>query len=263
MPTLSEIAEMIARHLPPSADHVRVRPLDAPSRAWAAALMAEHFVVLCDEGDCDATLAADLALASQVKLRSSGRAIFLLPRETRSLSDLAAILGEAGFTRILIEPVLEGAFILARGEPRSADQNRNTEVTAPGTDLTVAYSDRPLPRYLHLLVHQQPSSRGWEQPNLASITWDAVTVCDKATGASVLLGFSSLVKAVAFMKPAALAGAIPNVNKLPRYPGETVAGWRLPVMINPAFEALHEDTRYTFGSPPLRVDPRFEDKVRE
>jgi len=260
---MSDIVELIAKHLPPSADRVRVRPLDMPARAWATALTAEHFVRLCDEGECDATLAADLALVSQVRLRPGGRAIFLLSGETRSLSDLAAILSEAGFTRILTEPVLGGAFVLARGEPRSDVADRSAEVAALGTDLTVARSVQPLPHYLHLLVHQEPPSRGWEQPDPASITWDAVTVRHKATGESVLLGFASLVKAVAFMKPAVLAGAIPNINKMPRYRGETVARWGVPVMVNPAFEVLREDHRYDFGSPPLRVDPRLEDKVRE
>ncbi|MGH2592035.1 MAG: hypothetical protein ACRDGG_00815 [Anaerolineae bacterium] len=263
MPDLSQIAQVIARHLPPSADHVRVRPLDTPARAWATALTTEHFVRLCEEGECDAALAADLALVSQVGLRPGGRAIVLLSGETRSLSDLAAILSEAGFARILIEPVLDGAFVLARGEPRSDVADRSAEIAAPGVDLTVARSVQPLPRYLHLLVHQEPPSRGWEQPDPASITWDAVAVRKKATGESMLLGFSSLVKAVAFMKPAVLAGTIPNINKMPRYRGETVAGWGAPVMLNPAFEVLREDNRYDFGSPPLRVDPRLEDKVRE
>ncbi|HKZ86314.1 MAG TPA: hypothetical protein VJ793_22005 [Anaerolineae bacterium] len=68
---------------------------------------------------------------------------------------------------------------------------------------------------------------------------------------------------MAFMKPAALAGALPDVNKLPRFGGETVAGWGMPVLLNPAFETLREALRFQFGSPPLRVDPRLEDRVRE
>jgi hypothetical protein len=90
-----------------------------------------------------------------------------------------------------------------------------------------------------------------------------VTIRRKATDESVLLGFSSLVKAVAFMKPAVLAGAIPGVNTMPRYLGETAARWGIAVLVNPAFETLRDDSRYEFGSPPLRVDPRWEDKVRE
>ncbi len=262
-PGLNEIAEVIARHLPPSASRVRVRPLDAPSRAWAAALVAKDLAVLCEESECDAALAANLALVSHVRLRPGGRAVFLLSGDVRSLPDLAAILAEAGFTRILAEPVLDGAFTLVRGEPRSTAADRNADVAAPGDGLTSARSDKPLPRYVHLIVHQEPPVRGWEQPGEESISWEAMTVRDRTDGRSVLLGFSSLVKAVAFMKPAVLAGAIPNANKLPRYPGETVAGWGLPVMVNPAFDALCADARYEFGTPPLRVDPQLEDKVRE
>ena len=88
-------------------------------------------------------------------------------------------------------------------------------------------------------------------------------VHDTIAGEPVLLGFSSLVKAVAFMKPAVLAGVIPQIGKMPRYRGETVAEWGLPVLLNPAFEMLREATRYDFESQPLRVDPRLEDKVRE
>lgn len=263
MPELREMAQVIARHLPPSAERVRVCPLDAPSRAWAAALAAENFAVLCEEDECDATLAADLTLVSLVRLRPGGRAIFLLPGEARSLPDLAAILAEAGFTRILAEPVLGGAFTLARGEPRSTVLDRPAEARAPGADLTSARPDQPLPRYLHLLVHQEPPARGWEQPGAASISWEAMTVRDRTNAQPVLLGFSSLVRAVAFMKSAVLESAIPNINKLPRYRGETVAGWGLPVMVNPTFEVLCADTQYEFGTPPLRVDPRLEDKVRE
>ena len=269
MADLSQIAELITKHLPPSADRVRVRPLDEPGRVWAAALGVEC-LVMNEAAECDATLAADLGLLPHLTLRPGGRAIFLLSNETRPLSDLATVLAAAGLIRILTEPVLDGACVLARGEQPSMDSaatwrvpDRNAVLAALGMDVTVIPAGQPLPRYLHLLVHQEPPSRGWEPSDPGPVTWDAVTIRRKATDEPVLLGFSSLVKAVAFMKPAVLAGAMPGVNMLPRYRGETAAGWGIALLVNPAFEALRDDSRYEFGSPPLRVDPRLEDKVRE
>jgi hypothetical protein len=257
------VADLIAKHLPPSVDRVRLRALDAASHAWVSALTAAHAVVLADAGECDATLAADLALIPQVKVRPGGRAIFLLASERRSLPELAALLGDAGFTRILVEPVLDGVFILARGEPLRTAREYPAGDAASEVDFSVIRAGGQLPRYVHVLVRQEPPARGWEQLDPASIVWEAMTVNDAATGQVTLLGFSSLVKAVAFMKPAALAGAMPRVDKLPRYRGETVASWGVPVLLNPTFEALHSAARFAWGSPPLQVDPRAEDKIRE
>lgn len=258
------VAELIAKHLPPSVDRVRICPLDAAARDWAAALAAGHFVGVVDAGECDATLASRLESIEPLNLRPGGRAIFLLSNEPRSLVELAAVLRQAGFTRILTEPVLDGAFILARGEPAShTSLDRNAEVAALGKAVIVVPAGGQLPRYLHLLVHQEPPKRGWEQIDPASITWDAITAHNRVTSQTVLIGFSSLVKAVAFMKPAVLAGAIPDINRLPRYRGETVSGWRVPILLNPTFEALKADPRFTLDAPALRIDPSLEDRLRE
>ena len=179
---LYAIADLIAKHLPPSADRVRVRPLDATAREWMHGLARRHYVRACESGSCDATLGADLVA---------------------------------------------------------------------------------LPRFLHLLVQQTPPARGWDQPDPASIRWQATTVRDTVAKRIMLLGFSSLVKAVGFMKPAAMAGAVQEVNKLPRYRGEVVAGWSMSVLLDPDFERLRENARFTFESEPLRVEPRLEDKIRE
>jgi len=264
MATRTEIVELIAKHLPPSADRVRVYPLDAQAREWAHALAEEHFAEVCEEGECDAALGADLSLLSQVALRPGGRAIFLLHRETRSLPELGAILATASLTRILTEAVLDGEYVLARGEPRSGEPERNGVIlSSPDTAMVLVPAGKPLPRYVHLLIHQYPPSRGWEQPDLASVAWDALTVRYGTTGQLALLGFTSLVKAVAFTKPAVLAGVIQHIDKMPRYPGKVVAQWGVSVLMNSAFERLREDARYEFGSAPLRIDPRLADLLHE
>jgi hypothetical protein len=65
-----------------------------------------------------------------------------------------------------------------------------------------------------------------------------------------VLAFSALVKAVAFMQPAVLAGAWAGVNKVGKFPAEAADGWGLPLAWNPAFEAL----RGAAAGPPLAVD---------
>jgi hypothetical protein len=59
------------------------------------------------------------------------------------------------------------------------------------------------------------------------------------------------VKAVAYMQPAVLAGAIVGVNKVAKFPAGAAAGWPLPLLLNPSFEALREAP----AGPPLRVEP--------
>lgn len=257
-----DIVDLIAKHLPPSAERVRVQALDDAAREWARLLTDRHAATVCDAGRCDAALGTTLAVLPRVSLRRGGRAIFLLAGETRSLPDLTAVLQAAGFHRLLTEPVLEGGYVLVRGE-LAVVADRESADAAPGGDWRIGSDTESLPRYLHLLVHQQPPSRSWEHIDPESITWEALTVRDVSTGERLLLGFSSLVKAVAFMKPAALAGAVPEVNKLPRYRGEVAAGWALPVLLDAAFERLRQDARYTLESEPVQVDPRLEDKLRE
>jgi hypothetical protein len=68
----------------------------------------------------------------------------------------------------------------------------------------------------------------------------------------VLLMFSSLLKAVAFMQAAILAGAIAGVNKVGKFPAEAARGWPLPLTLNPTFEAVSG----LAAGPALAVDPR-------
>lgn len=257
------VAELIAKHLPPSAERMRVRPMDSAAREWVQILAARHFVEAYDGDDADVALAGSISAIGPVRLRPGGRAIFILTNETRPLSKVASMLRRAGFIRILVEPALDGGIVLARGEPAMTAADRHAQTVQPGSDTVVIAPGQALPRYVFLLVHQEPNARGWETPDPASLTWDAVTVHDSALEQTVLLGFSSLVKAVAFMKPAALSSAIPIVNKMPRYLGETIAAWGLPVLLNPVFEAVSEAARFSFDSPAVRVDPRPEGKVHE
>lgn len=258
------IPDLIAKHLPPSAGPARVQTLDASAQAWVDALHAAGSAVECDASDCDACVASELASIGRVTLRAGGRALFLLKNETRPLSALSASLEQAGLIHILVE-ALSDDWVLARGErpPRAANPaTRLARVAALGDELTLL-SGEELPRFVHLLVHQEPDARGWEQSDLALLTWDALTLRDTSTSQTVLLGFSSLTKAVAFMQAAVLAAALVGINKLPRFRGDTIAGWHVTLLLNPAFETLKTTARFDFASLPLRIDPRLEDKLRE
>jgi hypothetical protein len=263
MPELLEITQLILKHLPPSADRPRVRPLDDRSRRWCLALDRARDVQLIAESDCDAVVASDIVLVQNATsiLRPNGRAIFLVPNtEQVALETLIEALTSAGLVRILAEPVLGDAFLLARGECPTEHQRPTDRIAAiaqlEASPIVIADLLEIVGRYphLHLLVEQQPPSRGWDDKPPGAI-WHALTVRDVQSNQIVLPVFTSLPKAVAFMQPAILAGAIKTINKLPRFESDRLLEWRKSIIVNPTFAALREDPRFDFNSPPLEVDP--------
>ena len=262
MPEILEITQLILKHLPPSADLPNGYACDERSRCWVTALERQGHITLNERQAIDSVIASDMTFAveAMMRLRPNGRAIFLLPNTAEAISEtLVETLASAGFVRILMEAVLDNTYVLVRGE-------RPTEYTSTINRMatiaqTVSNAIEPLEpkqaaeqyRFLYLLVQQHPPVRGWEQT--AQTTWRAKTVRDAATDRVVLLAFTSLPKAVAFMQPAVLAGAIQNVNKLPRYDMDQFLKWGLPLIVNPTFERLSEDDHFEFQSPPLEVDP--------
>ena len=164
--------------------------------------------------------------------------------------------------------MLDNAFWLARGE-RPTEQVRTTDRIAaiaqvaatPVVVLEVGEATRRYP-HLHLLVRQDPPSRGWDDLEPGT-TWQAVTVREIDTDRVALLAFTSLTKAVAFMQSAVLAGIIQNVNKMPRFAKENFGKWQMPLIVNPAFETLHADARFQVDAPALQVDPMAAMKSQE
>ena len=285
MPELADITQLILKHLPPSADLPRVRPLDDRARRWCLALDRQHGMASTGELVVDATVASDLAHlpAAVASLRPNGRAIFLIPNaEGVTTESIVEALASNGLKRILAESVLDHSFILARGE-RPTDQLRTTDRMAsiaqvhPLIELFAPIDAAQRYSHLHLLVKQQPPSRGWDDMQPGT-TWEAITAHDAQSNQSVLIAFTSLVKAVAFMQPAVLAGAIHDVNKLPRFETARMIGWSHALLINPTFEALRDawrptdvpverrawaDPRFDFDSPPLSIDPALALKSNE
>jgi hypothetical protein len=258
-----EVALLILKHLPPTSGGVpNVRALDERSRAWCAALAQKGDITLDSQRAVDATVAGDVARAEEAAalLRPHGRAIFIVPASLRwTLQRSAEVLTAAGLVRILIEVVSDGEFLFARGE-RPAEQaspadpaGSNAQAEASQFDVLEPDEAARLYRHLYLLVRQQPPSRGWDDLP-PDATWHALTLHDQASRRAVLLAFTSLAKAVAFMQPAVVAGVIRAVNKLPRFESKQLLVWKQPVSVNPTFERLWEDPRLDFVSPPLSID---------
>lgn len=243
---------MFAKHLPPSAGVPRVlqvgtaAPLDLPpevARQMRAtpAFDAEFDAVV---GDAPDSALPDLGAA----LRPGGRVILAQPLATDPTAQSAALLATltaAGLVHCLVEPQPNG-WVLYRGErPPVGSSFTRTQTLAQTTN-------PPAAPFVFLLVTQTPNKPAWRLTPEDRVAWQAVTALETNTGQRMLLGFSSLVKAVAFMQAAILAKAVSGINKVGKFPAAQAATWSLPVWHNPDFALF---SGVTFG-PPLAVDPQ-------
>jgi hypothetical protein len=164
-------------------------------------------------------------------LRPGGRLIVTLS-DGEPHEQYVRALEDAGYHRILVEtgaatPLPVG--VLVRGEKRHVTDDTLERIRVAAEqdsgDLDMAtYRGR----YVYLLIKQTPNKPMWAMRSDEAIHWDALTVGE------VLLAFTSLPKAVNFMQPAVLSGWITGVNKVAKFKRETVAGWGIRVLLNPA-----------------------------
>lgn len=243
---------MFARHLPPSAALPRVLALDP---ATAAELAEAAHVTAHASGDAlhgayDAIAGHCLAEAGELQrlaehLRPGGR---LILAAAAPAATLLAALTDAGLIHCLVEVEIEGGLTLYRGErpPLAASTVARVQQLAASAEPAPA-----LPRYLFLLVTQTPNKPAWRLAPGERVAWRAATVIIAPGAAPQLLAFSSLVKAVAYMQPAVLAGELVGVNKVAKFPASAAAGWPLPFRLNPSFDEL----RGVSAGPPLAVAP--------
>ncbi|MBE0691144.1 MAG: hypothetical protein IH587_13575, partial [Anaerolineae bacterium] len=103
-------------------------------------------------------------------------------------------------------------------------------------------------RYLYLLIRQTPNKPVWALRPGEALEWRAAALTIE--GQTVLLVFSSLAKAIAFMQPAVLAGHIRDINKVGKFSVQTARAWKLSLLLNPDY-ALLADHPQTF----LAIDP--------
>lgn len=229
---------LMVKHLPPSASTLRL--LDVNGAAGQGLMkrrpdLSATVGTGADENSVDAVVAYDAALtdehlrALQVALRPGGRLVAVDPAGEPSAA-LVKRLEAAGYTRILVEEFTdEGAGVLMRGEKPHLTDDTLARIQSVASGDGAEFRGR----YVHLLVRQTPNKPVWALKPDDVVAWEAVA---QAGDPPVLLAFSSLPKAVAFMQPAVIRGAIKDVNKVAKFSRAAAAGWSL--LVNPAADAL-------------------------
>jgi hypothetical protein len=252
---------MFAKHLPPSPGLPRVWALDDNA---AAELPAEielwHPSAEGGGQGGDAivgyTPPAEGDFARWLgHLRPGGRLILALsaahPAEPEAVLDA---LQAAGYIHCLVE--VHADLTLYRGErpPLGSSVERVQSLsTVQAARIPEAEHKGIIPNpFVFLLIHQTPNKPAWTLAPGEKIEWRAATVIDPATHRPVLLAFSSLVKAVAFMQKAVVAKWLSGVNKMGKFHVEVARTWPLPYALNLEFDAV----RGLALGPRLEVDPR-------
>ncbi|MCY4020678.1 MAG: hypothetical protein OXG39_14800 [Chloroflexi bacterium] len=263
-PTRQRFVEALAKHLPPSASRLRLLDIDGHCRDILAGRRADLDIHCPGANDlgrsgiapatADAIVAFDLDLDSHMlrsiaaNMRPGGRFIAVFTQgEVRER--WVRLLEAQGLVRILVEPAVDGAGVLIRGE------KPHTTVNTLGRIQSVARADADFSDladyrgpYLHLLIRQSPSKPVWKLEAGESIAWRALALEDNSN--AVLLAFSSLPKAVGFLQPAVLIDLVRDVNKVGKFAREVVGGWGTPVILNPTMVSI-KDRRLIW----LPVDP--------
>ncbi len=259
---------VMAKHLPPSASTLHLLDLDGTSgqilSEWRADLHIHRIppagINLCgvSSNTLDAAVAYDIELTSDLLkfvldgLRPGGRFIALQSRGCVSESH-PRLLSDQGYVRILVEPALDGLGVLLRGEkPHVTADTLDRIQSVAQADSDSLDLDHYRGRYLHLLIQQQPNKPTWKMTPADSIAWRAIAI--ERESEPVLLSFSSLPKAVGFIQPAVVAGAIRDVNKVGKFSLATAADWAWQVILNPTLESVRHETITMVGIDPFTAE---------
>ncbi|NWF71143.1 MAG: hypothetical protein HXY40_18835 [Chloroflexi bacterium] len=264
------LIEELAKHLPPSAASLRLLDVAGAAGAALAEVRADLDVITVEADSAgwqiapnsvDAVVVYGAALdhaglnAAQRALRPGGRLIMVDPAGEVNETHVKT-LEDAGYTRILVGVGVEcplPAGVLMRGEkPHATPDTLERIQGVAGKDDAVARQLSDLQaysgRYVHLLVQQTPNKPVWALQPHEKVDWQAVALEGAET--PVLLAFSSLARAVAFMQPAVLAGKIRDINKVARFRKEVAQAWPQGVLLNPE-PAVLQKQRLTL----LAIDP--------
>jgi len=239
------LTEAMLKHLPPSASSLKL--LDVGGAAQAILLKHRPDLAITAVrgepsewgvpfGEFDAVTAFDaepgspLLEAALTALRPGGRLIVMSSGGEPDAAHVVT-LENHGFTRILVETGAECPLpvcVLMRGErPHETDDTlARVQLGAAADDDVQSLTDFK-GRFVHLLIRQTPDKPAWKLRADEPLTWEAVTL-DR-----LLLAFSSLPKAVAFMQPVVLTGQILGVSKVAKFSKQTALGWPGTVLLNP------------------------------
>ena len=259
-----QFVSVMAKHLPPSGSTLRLLDLDGCSGDLLTKARADvrsfHLPPtslgssLIEDDSVDAVVAYDVDLNVFTlqhlldALRPGGRLIAL--RSSGSVGEShPRLLSDNGYIRILVEPALDGLGVLMRGEkPHRTDHTIERIRSVARADADALDLEQFRGRYLHLLIKQQPNKPAWQLGPQDKICWSAVAIV--RAGSPLLLAFSSLPKAVAFMQPAVLNGRLADINKVGKFSRATAASWSWDALLNPPPESL-ASARFTA----IEIDP--------
>lgn len=248
MPSAARV--VFAKHLPPSAGLPRVLALDQAAAAELAGLAQISTPPVPDDwpaGPFDAVVgsgAPEQLETLRQRLRPGGR---LILAHVAAPAALLAALTQAGLIHCLVEP--HGPVSLYRGErpPEGSSLERHQKLAAASpADPTSSYqllvaNDSSLPTpFIFLLVSRTPNKPAWKLAPGEAVAWRAATIIPAAGAQPVLLAFSSLVKAVAYMQGAVMDGRLAGVNKVGKFRAETRHDWPLPLALNSDFEQMRD-----------------------
>ncbi|CAG0976376.1 hypothetical protein ANRL2_02049 [Anaerolineae bacterium] len=266
----------VLRHLPPSGSELRLLDVDSclsrfPEMSVIRSQRPDLLLIetpLAEVGHyADANFDVALAFFThdhldtmpffleeiQRVLRPGGRFILLFPYI------IPRNLEQAGFARILAEPLLNGEIALNRGERPYAEELNTlgrVQVVAKNENQTGLLQGPQIfdvaGRFIHLLIRQTPNKPGWALTPEDKIVWETA-ILQTAGQPVVILAFSALPRAVAFMQAAVLAGAIRDVNKIVKFSKAAAAKWPFPVLLNPTLEQI--GTEYRLTGEFIKVDP--------
>ncbi|MCI0714214.1 MAG: hypothetical protein L0154_28925 [Chloroflexi bacterium] len=242
------IADML-KHLPPSKSQLRLLDISPQDVQTDITLNRPDIAFTRERSDVDAVFGYGVPSLKPVMLemslnalRPGGRMILYFPALDLSLDEVAAVLQEVGFARILTETLDDG--ILARGErPYAHGMTTAARVAVGAQDVAVeseilvlsgdAIHDAP-GRYIHLLIKQTPNKPLWKLEPGETISWQAAALDHPLT----VIGFTSLPKAVQLMQAAVMDGMIKDVSKIAKFSKATAAGWDFWVLLNPDLAAI-------------------------
>ncbi len=254
----------MAKHLPPSASNLRLLDINGHAGDFLSerredldiqSLAIDTLSIsTIDDDSVDSVVAYDIPLETPLlnsvlsMMRSGGRFIVVLPRGQAS-EDHVKLLENHGYVRILVEPAVDGLGVLIRGEKAHTTDNTLERIQQVATsDADMLDLDTFKGRYVHLLIRQSPNKPVWKLEPNEQLSWEAVTI--ERQGEMILLGFSSLPKAVGFMQPAVVDGVILDINKVGKFSKQTASTWTWKVLLNPTLDSIR-DERITM----ISIDP--------
>ncbi len=254
------LIETLIKHLPPSASALHL--LDVNGMAGDMLTQARPDVQMTTiSGDVstwhfeplqfDAVIAVDYILndtflsAVLPILRYGGRLIIANSRASMQLAQYGNRLESSGYVRILVEDIPPNG-VLMRGEKAHITDDTHQRIqTVAGNEAEFIPLADYTGRFVHLLIRQTPNKPPWRLDPDELIQWDAVMIN------GVMIGFSSLLKAVSFMQPSVLMNKLYTVNKVAKFRRERVMSWAHRIVINPALTIWDDDAQLGF----MPIDP--------